>query len=102
MEGAGGHSDPNPLANRAAEGMAVCPSLTQSTGSGAVLLAGQPQQQMLTAYIAVSQTGRVLLGQTDGPQRSGCKTAIGHIDPSRYSIFWRTSRKYPEAHQGLL
>ena len=67
MEGAGGHSDPNPLADRAAEGMAVCPSLTQSTGSGAVLLAGQPQQQMFTAHIAVSQAGGILLGQSDGP-----------------------------------
>ena len=89
-----GNADPQAGAGRSL--------LPKQTGGSAVLLAGQPQQQMFTAYIAVSQTGGVLLGQTNGPQGSGCKTAIGHIDPSRCSISWRTSRKYPEARQGLL
>ena len=102
VQGASGHPGAHQLCDTNPQAGATRSLLPQQTGGGAVLLAGQPQQQMLTAYIAVSQTGRVLLGQTDGPQRSGCKTAIGHIDPSRYSIFWRTSRKYPEAHQGLL
>ena len=102
VESAPGHPCAYQLCDTNPQAGAARSLLPQQTGGSAVLLAGQPQQQMFTAYIAVSQTGGVLLGQTNGPQGSGCKTAIGHIDPSRCSISWRTSRKYPEARQGLL
>ena len=61
------------------QGAAVRPRLPQQPGRQAVLLAGQPQQKVLTAHIAVPQPDCVLLGQPDGPQGCGCKPAVRHL-----------------------
>ena len=54
--------------------------LSKDPGGQAVLLAGQSQQKVLAAHIAVPQPGGILLGQPDGPQGGGCKAAVRHFD----------------------
>ena len=96
MQGAPGHSGAHPLGDAKAQTGAVRPLLLEQTGSSAVLLAGQSQQQVLAAHIGVTQTGGVLLSQTDGPQSSGCKTAVSHGNPSSFSRSRSPSRMFPE------
>ena len=72
--GAGAHQ----LSHGGAQGAAVQTVLGQNAPGGALLLAGQAQQQVFAAHIAVAQPGGVGLGQTQSPQGGGGKMMFRH------------------------
>ena len=83
VEGAVGDPSAHQLGDGLPEGLAVRPRLPEKAGGHAVLLAGQPQQQVFAAHIAVPQPGGVFLGQPDGPQGGGCKAVVRHCGSPR-------------------
>ena len=78
VEGPSGHAGAHQLGDGGAQGAAVHPAALKGPGGGAVLLAGQTQQQVLAAHIAVPKPGGVLLGQPQGAQGGGGKAAFWH------------------------
>ena len=78
MEGAYRSAGAYQLGHGGAQGAAVQAVLGQNAPGGALLLAGQAQQQVLAANIAVAQTGRVGLGQAQRAQGGGGKTVFRH------------------------